>query len=114
LKGADVLLWTNGRVTEWLRLVELAEYAPNLRGSGVHGALMVRTFKEFITGLAQNNHAELVWVPQKTNLKSLPHNRVNSSSNLTEIACNLPSPWMHPHCCWCLMAVIQTNQIAFC
>jgi len=41
LKGADVLLWTNGRVTEWLRLVDLAEYAPNLRGSGVHGSLMI-------------------------------------------------------------------------
>ena len=36
-----MLLWTNGRVTEWLRLVDLAEYAPNLRGSGVHGSLMV-------------------------------------------------------------------------
>jgi hypothetical protein len=36
-----VLLWTNGRVVEWLRLVDLAEYAPNLRGNGVHGALMV-------------------------------------------------------------------------
>ncbi|RMX44483.1 hypothetical protein pdam_00006070 [Pocillopora damicornis] len=40
-KGADVLLWTNSRVTEWLRLVDLAEYAPNLRGSGVHGSLMI-------------------------------------------------------------------------
>lgn len=27
---------------EWLRSVDLAEYAPNLRGSGVHGGLMVR------------------------------------------------------------------------
>lgn len=26
---------------EWLRSVDLSEYAPNLRGSGVHGALMV-------------------------------------------------------------------------
>ena len=25
---------------EWLRQVDLAEYAPNLRGSGVHGALI--------------------------------------------------------------------------
>ena len=25
---------------EWLKEVDLAEYAPNLRGSGVHGALM--------------------------------------------------------------------------
>ncbi|XP_021923698.1 uncharacterized protein LOC110831714 isoform X6 [Zootermopsis nevadensis] len=37
----DVALWTNHRVMEWLRIVDLAEYAPNLRGSGVHGGLMV-------------------------------------------------------------------------
>lgn len=29
------------RVMEWLRAVDLAEYAPNLRGAGVHGGLMV-------------------------------------------------------------------------
>ncbi|XP_071954632.1 liprin-beta-1-like isoform X4 [Antedon mediterranea] len=39
--GAEVMLWSNHRVMEWLRSVDLAEYAPNLRGSGVHGALMV-------------------------------------------------------------------------
>uniref|UniRef100_A0A4W5QCN3 PPFIA binding protein 1a n=2 Tax=Hucho hucho TaxID=62062 RepID=A0A4W5QCN3_9TELE len=33
--------WTNHRVMEWLRSVDLAEYAPNLRGSGVHGGVMV-------------------------------------------------------------------------
>lgn len=37
----DIHLWTAHRVMEWLRLVNLAEYAPNLRGAGVHGALMV-------------------------------------------------------------------------
>ncbi|CAL4121838.1 unnamed protein product, partial [Meganyctiphanes norvegica] len=37
----EVALWTNHRVMEWLRTVDLSEYAPNLRGSGVHGALMV-------------------------------------------------------------------------
>ena len=26
---------------EWLKEVDLAEYAPNLRGSGVHGALIL-------------------------------------------------------------------------
>ena len=46
-----MLLWTNGRVTEWLRLVDLAEYAPNLRGSGVHGALMVRFGKKSVAVL---------------------------------------------------------------
>uniref|UniRef100_A0A182W862 SAM domain-containing protein n=1 Tax=Anopheles minimus TaxID=112268 RepID=A0A182W862_9DIPT len=37
----DVRLWSAQRVHEWLRAVDLAEYAPNLRGSGVHGALMI-------------------------------------------------------------------------
>lgn len=37
----QVHLWTAHRVMEWLRLVDLAEYAPNLRGAGVHGALMM-------------------------------------------------------------------------
>ncbi|XP_066424455.1 liprin-beta-1 isoform X3 [Molothrus aeneus] len=38
---SEVTQWTNHRVMEWLRSVDLAEYAPNLRGSGVHGGLMV-------------------------------------------------------------------------
>ncbi|XP_058065636.1 uncharacterized protein LOC131215264 [Anopheles bellator] len=37
----DVRLWSSLRVHEWLRAVDLAEYSPNLRGSGVHGALMI-------------------------------------------------------------------------
>ncbi|XP_076471469.1 liprin-beta-2-like isoform X2 [Babylonia areolata] len=37
----QVMLWTSHRVMEWLRTIDLSEYAPNLRGSGVHGALMV-------------------------------------------------------------------------
>lgn len=36
-----ISLWTTHRVMEWLRAVDLAEYAPNLRGAGVHGGLMV-------------------------------------------------------------------------
>ncbi|XP_074660896.1 liprin-beta-1-like isoform X2 [Tubulanus polymorphus] len=37
----EVMTWSNHRVMEWLRTIDLSEYAPNLRGSGVHGALMV-------------------------------------------------------------------------
>lgn len=37
----NVALWTNHRVMEWLRVVDLAEYAPNMRGSGVHGGLII-------------------------------------------------------------------------
>lgn len=37
----EVSLWTNNRVMEWLKSANLSEYAPNLRGSGVHGSLMV-------------------------------------------------------------------------
>ncbi|XP_064603537.1 liprin-beta-1-like isoform X2 [Liolophura sinensis] len=40
-KPQYVALWTNHRVMEWLRTIDLSEYAPNLRGSGVHGALMI-------------------------------------------------------------------------
>ncbi|NWI17721.1 LIPB1 protein, partial [Crypturellus soui] len=41
MSPSEVTQWTNHRVMEWLRSVDLAEYAPNLRGSGVHGGLMV-------------------------------------------------------------------------
>ncbi|ESO11355.1 hypothetical protein HELRODRAFT_116792 [Helobdella robusta] len=37
----EVCTWTNHRVMEWLRSIDLSEYSPNLRGSGVHGGLMV-------------------------------------------------------------------------
>lgn len=30
----QVAVWTNHRVMEWLRAVDLSEYAPNMRGSG--------------------------------------------------------------------------------
>ena len=39
---------------EWLRHVDLSEYAPNLRGSGVHGALLVhetRFTAEILAGI---------------------------------------------------------------
>ncbi|XP_049904971.1 liprin-beta-2 isoform X5 [Epinephelus moara] len=38
---SEVVQWSNHRVMEWLRAVDLAEYAPNLRGSGVHGGLII-------------------------------------------------------------------------
>lgn len=38
---AEIALWTSHRVMEWLRSIDLSEFAPNLRGSGVHGALIV-------------------------------------------------------------------------
>lgn len=46
---SEVVQWSNHRVMEWLRAVDLAEYAPNLRGSGVHGGLIVSTIHlEFV------------------------------------------------------------------
>ncbi|KAM4618935.1 liprin-beta-2b isoform 2-T4 [Polymixia lowei] len=41
LAPSEVVQWSNHRVMEWLRSVDLAEYAPNLRGSGVHGGLII-------------------------------------------------------------------------
>ena len=37
----EVTLWTGFRVMEWLKSIDLAEYVANLRGSGVHGGLIV-------------------------------------------------------------------------
>nr|XP_006127761.1 liprin-beta-1 isoform X3 [Pelodiscus sinensis] len=50
---SEVTEWTNHRVMEWLRSVDLAEYAPNLRGSGVHGGLMVLEPRFNVETLAQ-------------------------------------------------------------
>ncbi|XP_037088525.1 kazrin-like isoform X3 [Pollicipes pollicipes] len=40
LNGDDVLVWTNARFVHWARSIDLAEYADNLKDSGVHGALV--------------------------------------------------------------------------
>lgn len=40
-----IVYWTSHCIMEWLRMVDLSEYAPNLRGSGVHGSLMVNEVK---------------------------------------------------------------------
>lgn len=38
---ADPLVWSNQRFIRWARSIDLAEYADNLRDSGVHGGLVV-------------------------------------------------------------------------
>lgn len=38
---SEVSVWSSHRIMEWLRSIDLSEYAPNLRGSGVHGALIL-------------------------------------------------------------------------
>ncbi|XP_022244436.1 kazrin-like isoform X2 [Limulus polyphemus] len=37
----DPLVWTNERFIKWVKSIDLEEYAENLQGSGVHGALVV-------------------------------------------------------------------------
>lgn len=51
---SEVVQWSNHRVMEWLRSVDLAEYAPNLRGSGVHGGLIVSA--HFNAGCVRHTH----------------------------------------------------------
>ncbi|XP_053202636.1 liprin-beta-2-like isoform X2 [Panonychus citri] len=38
---SSIALWTSHRVMEWLRCIDLSEYTSSLRGSGVHGALII-------------------------------------------------------------------------
>lgn len=58
-----IVFWTSHCIMEWLRMVDLAEYAPNLRGSGVHGSLMVNEIK-FNAELL----ADLLSIPQSKTL----------------------------------------------
>ncbi|KAM3968214.1 LOW QUALITY PROTEIN: liprin-beta 1 [Aphomia sociella] len=39
--GGQLARWSSHRVMQWLKEIDLAEYAPNLRGAGVHGGLML-------------------------------------------------------------------------
>ncbi|XP_055537608.1 uncharacterized protein LOC129725608 isoform X11 [Wyeomyia smithii] len=59
----EVQLWSCHRIMEWLRAVDLSEYAPNLRGAGVHGALMMYEVK-FTAELM----AELLSIPPSKTL----------------------------------------------
>ncbi|XP_062562952.1 liprin-beta-1 isoform X3 [Armigeres subalbatus] len=59
----DVRLWTCYRVMEWLRAVDLSEYSPNLRGAGVHGALMMYEVK-----FSAELFAELLSIPPSKTL----------------------------------------------
>ena len=35
-----MLVWSNGRVIKWLEKIGLSEFADNLHGTGVHGAVI--------------------------------------------------------------------------
>ncbi|CAG4941335.1 unnamed protein product [Colias eurytheme] len=39
--AGELARWSSHRVMQWLKEIDLAEYAPNLRGAGVHGGLML-------------------------------------------------------------------------
>lgn len=47
-----VIFWSNYRVMDWLRSIDLAEYAANLRGSGVCGALIILEIRFNVSTLA--------------------------------------------------------------
>lgn len=55
--------WTCHRVMEWLRLIDFAEFAPNMRGSGVHGGLIV-----FEDGFNVDTMCSLLSIPQSRTL----------------------------------------------
>ncbi|CAF0996093.1 unnamed protein product [Rotaria sordida] len=49
----EIMYWSNHRIMEWLRSIDLSEYAPNLRGSGVCGALIVLEIRFNVSTLAE-------------------------------------------------------------
>ncbi|CBY36061.1 unnamed protein product [Oikopleura dioica] len=57
--------WSIFRIMDWLRTIELSEYAPNLRGSGVHGGLIALE-----PGFGHDHLANLLDInPKKTLLR---------------------------------------------
>lgn len=59
----SISLWTLHRVMEWLRSIDLSEYTSNLRGSGVHGALIVHE-----TAFDSDLFASLLGIPTSRTL----------------------------------------------
>ncbi|XP_022082864.1 liprin-beta-1-like isoform X2 [Acanthaster planci] len=90
--GREVMLWTNHRVMEWLRTVDLSEYAPNLRGSGIHGALMVLeprfTAETLATTLCIPNAKSLLRRHLSTHFVSLVGGQIQAQKRETEKSSN--------------------------
>jgi len=55
--------WSLFRIMEWLRSIELAEFATNLRGTGVHGGLIALE-----PGFGGEHFATLLQMSQKKTL----------------------------------------------
>lgn len=85
LDKSEVILWTNHRVMEWLRSIDLSEYAPNLRGSGVHGALMVLEGRFNSTVLAD--------------ILAIPASKTLLRRHLNTLFIDLIGPQMYQHKC---------------
>ncbi|XP_026326936.1 liprin-beta-1 isoform X2 [Hyposmocoma kahamanoa] len=66
----ELVRWSSHRVMQWLKEIDLAEYAPNLRGAGVHGGLML---------LEPRFNAELLAV-----LLNIPANKTLLRRHLTQ------------------------------
>ncbi|XP_071552059.1 uncharacterized protein [Panulirus ornatus] len=59
----DPVVWTNMRWIRWARSIDLAEYADNLKDSGVHGALVVLE-----SSFTADTMATALGIPQSKNI----------------------------------------------
>ncbi|KAK7892041.1 hypothetical protein WMY93_024004 [Mugilogobius chulae] len=94
---SEVVQWSNHRVMEWLRSVDLAEYAPNLRGSGVHGGLIMleprSTGEEEYTEAPSYTPLSITAKvkPKKLGLSNLAHLRRRRQEEATDYVCPVDS-----------------------
>ncbi|KAK8726117.1 hypothetical protein OTU49_010380, partial [Cherax quadricarinatus] len=63
LIDTDPVVWTNMRWVRWARSIDLAEYADNLKDSGVHGALVVLE-----SSFTADTMATALGIPQSKNI----------------------------------------------
>ncbi|XP_056461573.1 kazrin-A-like [Gadus chalcogrammus] len=75
----DLVVWTCHRVMKWIRDIDLREYADNLKGKGIHGALMAldpsfdTDTMARVLGIPHNKHMLHRHLYQEMRLLSVPH-----------------------------------------
>ncbi|XP_030230752.1 kazrin-A isoform X2 [Gadus morhua] len=88
----DLVVWTCHRVMKWIRDIDLREYADNLKGKGIHGALMAldpsfdTDTMARVLGIPLNKHMLHRHLYQEMRLLSVPHSAEQERESLAGIS----------------------------
>ncbi|KAJ3602501.1 hypothetical protein NHX12_030255, partial [Muraenolepis orangiensis] len=105
----DLVVWTCHRVMKWIRDIDLREYADNLQGKGVHGAVMALDSSFDADAMARalgfphTNHMLQRHLYEEMKLLSVTHSRAEKESEAR--ACGSLSPGSASRCATSRMAM---------